>query len=356
MAPMNITAIVFSIIATCLLYVFAACQPPTKSRESLSFEPKFTDFSINTSVRALQLGREEEVWFAGSRGIYGTTRDGGINWEIDSITGYDPTLEFRSIAVTTESVFLLNAGSPAYLFMSSDEGRHWETVYQDDHPDTFYDSMKFWDDKNGIAMGDPVQGCLSVIVTEDGGKNWRKLDCAILPPTDTGEAAFAASNTNIALYGQHVWLASGGSKARIYHSEDRGKTWSVYPTPMNQGGKMTGIFSVDFYNQHLGIAFGGDWENKSNNTGSKAITRDGGRSWQLVSDGSGPGYRSCVQYVPGSQGAQIIAAGTPGIAYSGDGGQTWQQVEKPDIYTVRVANNGQTAWLAGKNIIAKMDW
>jgi len=42
---------------------------------------------------------------------------------------------------------------------------------------------------------------------------------------------------------------------------------------------MTGIFSIDFYDMNLGVAFGGDWDNQSNNFSNKAITKDGGKSW-----------------------------------------------------------------------------
>ena len=87
-------------------------------------------------------------------------------------------MEFRAIAVTSEAVFLLNVGSPAYLLKSVDEGKTWTNVYQEVHPDVFYDCMKFWDEKDGIAVGDPVDGCLSILLTNDGGNSWTKLDCS----------------------------------------------------------------------------------------------------------------------------------------------------------------------------------
>jgi photosystem II stability/assembly factor-like uncharacterized protein len=345
------------LMALCFITTLvASCAPNHKNTTALPeiIDPKFTEFPISCSIRALEVVDENIVWFGGNKGMYGHTTDGGANWHIDSIAMNGKLLEFRAIAITAKSIFLLNVGSPAYLLKSDDKGASWSIVYQENHPDIFYDCMKFWDDDNGIAMGDPTDGCLSVIITGDGGNHWKKVDCSVLPATAAGEAAFAASNTNISLLGNHAWIASGGKKARIFHSPNRGKSWKVYDTPMQQGGNMTGIFSMDFYDENTGIVFGGDWENQSANTGNKAITHDGGASWNLLIDGAGPGYRSCVQYVPGSEGKGIIAVGIPGISYSSNGGHTWQEIDKPDFYTIRFTPSGKTAWLAGKNKLAKM--
>jgi photosystem II stability/assembly factor-like uncharacterized protein len=119
-------------------------------------------------------------------------------------------------------------------------------VYEEDHPSAFYDAIAFWDDQNGIAMGDPTDSCLSIILTSDGGDSWTKIPCDRLPPSANNEAAFAASNSNIALIGDHAWIVSGGGRARVFHSPDRGETWEVFDTPIIQGGKMTGILRPVF--------------------------------------------------------------------------------------------------------------
>lgn len=57
--------------------------------------------------------------------------------------------------------------------------------------------MQFYDNLNGIAIGDPIMGYLSVITTKDGGETWQKNNIENAPKVVDGEAAFAASNTNI---------------------------------------------------------------------------------------------------------------------------------------------------------------
>lgn len=311
-------------------------------------------FSLPTSVRAIEVINDSTVWFAGSEGVYGYTNDWGRSWHIDSLRRDTLRPHFRSIAATGEAVFLLSIASPALLFRSVDQGRSWELVYEESHPAAFYDALAFWDEREGIAMGDPTDGCLSVLITRDGGRNWNKVPCKDLPSTSEGEAAFAASNSNIALFGDHVWIVSGGARARVFHSPDRGRHWSVSETPIVAGDQMTGIFSVNFADEQHGIIFGGDWNDKARNHSNKAITEDGGRSWQLVADGQHPGYRSCVQYAPAADGRILLAGGIPGLSYSIDGGQQWHPLAEIELYTLRFGSNWQNVWLAGNRKIGRL--
>ena len=342
-----------------LFSLFLSCTPNAETTDGDPLPDTLLIHSLDTfpipsSIRALEVLNDSTVWFAGSDGVYGYTEDGGQSWMIDSLLADTIRPHFRSIAVTRDAVFLLSIATPALLYCSTDKGRSWQPVFREDHPAAFYDAMAFWDNQDGIAMGDPVEGCLSVILTRDGGQSWKKIPCSKLPPAEEGEAAFAASNSNIALSGDHAWIVSGGKRARAYHSPDRGASWEVFDTPIIEGDQMTGIFSTDFYDAQHGIIFGGDWNRKEMNTRNKAITQNGGRSWQLVSDGQGPGYRSCVQYIPNSKGQGIMACGIPGISYSLDGGKKWGSLSTENFYTMRFGKNWKTLWLAGNGRIARL--
>lgn len=312
-------------------------------------------YHIPSSIRALKVVDHKTVWFAGSSGVYGFTRDGGQTWYIDSITNGPDKPDFRSIAVTRNALFLLSAGSPALLYKSTDQGRNWRLVYQNTDPKVFYDAMAFWNDEEGIAIGDPMDTCLSIIITRNGGESWEKVSCKILPAAVEGEAAFAASNSNIAIVGNHVWVVTGGKNARVFHSPDKGKIWDVYGTPVIQGDQMTGIFSVDFWDEDHGIIIGGDWNNKEGNVRNKAATEDGGKTWELVAMGEEPGYRSCIKFFPDGKGQEIIAAGIPGISYSADGGKSWIKLSNESYYTLDFGKNRKTIWLAGKGKIGRME-
>ena len=342
------------------VFIIFSCNHEHRERSKSDLEEiDFRHWSIETypvssSVRAIYPVNDKELYFAGSKGIFGFTKDGGLSWTIDSIKHPShESLEFRSIVKTNEALLLMCVASPALLFRSEDDGSNWQLVYEEDHPSAFYDSMDFWNDKEGIAMGDPTEGCLSIIKSEDGGLSWTKIDCDNLPATVEGEAAFAASNSNIALAGSSVFIVSGGKSSRLFHSPDKGESWSVFNTPIIQGGTMTGIFSCDFISEEKGIVYGGDWENKSVNQNNKAITKDGGKSWSLLNDSLSPGYRSCVEFLD-DKGQVILATGSEGIDLSINEGISWLNISDEAFYTARISPSKNIVWLGGKNKLGKL--
>lgn len=262
--------------------------------------------------------------------------------------------EFRSIAKTKDAIFILSVANPALLYKISNDRKVVKLVYQEENEKVFYDSMQFLDTNFGVAMGDPVSNCLNIIITNDGGNTWQKIPCDKLPKVEEGEAAFAASNTNVMLRNNKIIIVSGGKKSRCFVSEDKGNTWQVYNTPIVQGKTMTGIFTADFYDENIGFIAGGNYEKQEDNSNNKAITKDGGKTWQLVGQSQGFGYASCIQFVPNSKGKSLICVGGTGVHYSNDSGNTWKKMlEDKDLYTIRFQNDS-IAYAGGKNKIVKL--
>ncbi len=334
-----------------LAFLFFSCKPVYHVRNINNI--KIQEFKIdNTSIRAIQVIDSETLYFAGSNGNIGYTKDGGTNWVTHHIVYRDSIIpNFRSIAYNSKDIFALSIENPALLYKITDNKPI--LVYLEEHPKAFYDSMQFLDDKNGIAMGDPTEDCLSIIYTDNSGKTWQKIACNTIPKAKEGEAAFAASNTNITSVGSTVWLASGGNSSRVYKSTDKGKNWSVFDTPIIQGTASQGIYSIHFYDKKNGIVIGGDYSKPNENRKNKAITNDGGVTWELVADGTEPNYKSCVQYVPNSNGKEIFAVGKTGISYSNDAGLTWKKISDEAYFSIQFVN-GNMAWLSGNNKIGKM--
>src|SRR5690606_14220957 len=261
-------------------------------------------------------------------------------------------IEFRAVAGNIQDFFMLSVGSPALLFKTGNSGA-MELVYTESHEKTFYDAIRFWNEKEGIAIGDPTERCMSIIVTRDGGETWKKIPCNQLPEARDGEAAFAASNSNIAMVGNHTWVATGGKVSRILYSADKGYTWEIYGTPIIQGLETTGIFAVDFYDELNGFAIGGDYTQPDDNSANKIVTHDGGKTWHYVGESQDRGWRSCVEYIRGTKGKELVAIGFKGIDFSNDGGYTWKHLSNEGFYTLRFVND-TIAYAAGKGRIAKL--
>ena len=306
-------------------------------------------YSDSLSVRAIEL-MGNSIAFAANKGTFGTIdlNSGKVRANIEK---YHTTIpEFRAVAHTLTDFFMLSVESPALLYKTGENGR-MELVYKEEGEGVFYDAMTFLNEKDGIAVGDSVDGCLSIIITSDGGTTWSKLTCSQLPTGIIGEGAFAASNTNIATIENKIWIAT--TSGRILYSSDKGKNWDVFQTPIKNKEPTEGIYSIDFYNKDLGVAIGGDYTDPDNAIANKAITKDGGKTWQLLADGNKPAYKSCIQFVPGTNGNGIVAVGFNGVSYSSDMGVNWKELSKESFYTIRFQNDS-VAYAAGKNRISKL--
>lgn len=334
-------------------FIILSCTQEKKAPRTFD-TIKITEFKQDsTSIRAMLAISNDELIFAGSKGDVTSTKDGGKTWKTQSLKYNDTIIpHFRSIAKNDENIFALSVANPALLYKGNENS--YELVYTEEHEKVFYDSMQFFaDGKHGIAVGDPTDDCPSVILTSDGGNTWTKLPCSQLPTFEEGEAFFAASNTNIAIINNTVWIGSGGTKARILKSTDFGSTWEIFDTPIVQGDGPQGIYSIDFYDENHGIAIGGNYSKPEDNNANKAITTDGGKTWTLVANNTNPNYKSCVQYVPNTNREEVFAVGKTGISFSNDGGHTWKEVSNESYYAIQFIDSN-TAWLSGHEKIGKL--
>jgi photosystem II stability/assembly factor-like uncharacterized protein len=149
--------------------------------------------------------------------------------------------------------------------------------------------MVFWDRTHGIVLGDPIPdetskeaGTLKfeLLITSDG-QTWTPISPAKLPPAIEGEGAFAASNSCIAISDSHIWFATGGRAARVFHSPDRGQSWQVFDTPILHGPDSAGIFSIAFRDKTHGVIAGGDYKHPNQDGPNLAFTSDSGKTWTL---------------------------------------------------------------------------
>ena len=308
---------------------------------------------VTARLRGVSAVSERVAWASGSGSTVLRTVDGGHSWQKLHVT--DEALDFRDVdAIDAQTAYILSIGNGAAsrIYKSTDAGQTWKLQFKNDDEKAFLDAISFWDANHGIVFGDSVDKKFYILTTADGGNTWSRVPPKNLPPAQENEGAFAASGTNIALFGKsHAWIGTGAAaKSRVLHTADGGRTWQVADTPL-ASGPSSGIFSIAFRDTKHGVVAGGDYTREQQALDNLAITSDGGATWTLVKGLSG--FRSVVAYVPGS--STLIAVGPSGGDYSLDDGRTWIAINGSGFDTFSFVKGKQTGWGAGaKGAIGKL--
>jgi len=282
--------------------------------------------NTSASLRGVSVVSAKVVWASGAKGTYLITADGGDTWKATTVPGA-ADLDFRAVHAFDEKTAVLlsiGTGEKSRIYKTKDGGAKWDVAYTNPDPKGFFDAIAFWDASHGIVLGDPVDGHFVVMTTDDGGDSWKREKT---PAAEPNEGAFAASNSCLFVLGLHeVWFGTGGPKgARVFHSNDGGKKWSVAATPIRNDSASAGIFSLAFLNPLFGIAVGGDYSKPEDASHNIAITEDGGKKW-TTPESAPSGFRSAITYLADRK--MWIATGTSGSDVSTDKGKTWKQFDK----------------------------
>jgi photosystem II stability/assembly factor-like uncharacterized protein len=309
------------------------------------------EIATDADFRGLSVVSSKVAWVSGTKGTFAHTTDGGKTWALGQVPGAEK-LDFRDVEAFSDSTaYLLSAGpgEDSRIYKTTDSGKTWLLRYKNADREGFFDAIAFWDDRHGIALGDPVKGKFQLITTDDGGEHWRRLPAESLPAALPGEGAFAASGTCLIARGENdVWFVTGEAKvARVFHSGNRGKSWRVAETPLAAGVTSAGIFSIAFRDRDHGIIIGGDYKQPNRAEATSAMTADGGKTWTLAKQL--PPYCSAVAWAKD----RWIAVGTSGTHASLDDGATWKELDRQGYNSVAFTPDGD-GWAAGpKGRLAK---
>ena len=295
-------------------------------------------------LRGLSAVSERVAWTSGSVGTVLRTTNKGATWQSVGPPG-TATLQFRDIEAfdrDTAVILSIGAGTDSRIYRTTNGGQTWTLVFQNTEPTAFYDCMAWFDKHRGLALSDPVNGRFRILATTDGGRSWHVVD-ADMPPALPLEFAFAASGQCITTAGgRDVWFGTGGDAvARVFHSGDRGQTWTVANTPV-RSGPSAGIFALAFRDPRHGLAAGGDFFLETASPDAHALSNDGGASWSLAT-GAPDEYRSGAHWVTGRD---AIIVGPSGSDVTFDAGRTWQGFDDGSFDTVDCAG-GYACWASG---------
>ena len=309
---------------------------------------------LESSFRALSVIDDDVAWIGGSNGWVLVTVDGGLKWKSIRLPGHEES-QFRSIyAFDQNRALVANAGSPAVILLTEDQGMTWKEVYRDDNPKAFLDGMDFWDEGKGLAYGDPKDGRMNLVRTSDGGRTWKEITDDNRPLLEEGEASFAASGTGIRTYANcRTVISTGGSLSRLFISDDCAEHWREVTALMLKGVESSGIFSSDFRDEKTAVVVGGDYLKPDSLLDHIFYTHDGGDNWHRP-DMPTRGYRECVEHL--GRGLWV-AVGPSGMDYSVDNGEHWMPLsDEKGFHVIRKARKGELVIMAGsEGVIAIFD-
>ncbi len=331
---------------------------------SVSIHAQWVKQTVDTiaSLRGISVVNEKIVWASGTGGTVIRTIDGGKTWKVIAVPGAEK-LDFRDVeAFDANTAYILSIGNgeSSRIYKTTDGGETWKEQFRNKNEKAFFDAIACWDKNNCIAISDPVDKKFVLIETKNGGRNWTPIDTSKMPEAKDGEAAFAASGTCLITQGKNnVFLVTGGSAARVFRSNDRGKNWKVAETPMAKGTAGSGIFSIAMRDSKFGLIVGGNYEKPTENMGTLALTKDGGKTWRALNGLSG--YRSGVAFF----GVWAAAVGTSGTEHSTNPEYQWFIGDTLNLNSVKAIKSpsktklkggwSESGWGVGPNgLIAKI--
>ena len=314
------------------------------SQHVKSFETILND---QISIRALEI-YDHKVWYSGTDSRFGFVdlKDPANQKQIRLS---EKKLQFRTLGQDKNAFYAINIESPAEFFKISKKDLQHEVVFRDTVKTAFYDALHFVNHRLAYTLSDSDKDNRLKLAVLKAGK-WEMLKNN--PVLNDGEAAFAASNTNIASTKKYLWIATGGKSSRIIRMNLKNNQPEIFETPFIQGTSSQGMYSIDFADDTFGIAVGGDYTMQDANINNIATTHDGGRTWQIQASGKNAGYTTCVRIRPGSGGKEMIAVGDRHISYSSDYGKSWTKIsDEKNLYVCQWTGK-DTVVLAGKDRIA----
>jgi photosystem II stability/assembly factor-like uncharacterized protein len=330
------------ILLTVLWLIAQAADSGVWSRQPAGIDTNLRGVSVALGVGTAETPRYV-VWASGSNGIVLRSLE-GQKFEQIKVPGGE-TLDFRDVeAFDAETAYVMSSGEgeTSRIYKTTDGGKNWQLQYSDRRTGFFLDALACASRTRCVALSDPVDGKFLVLSTSDG-EHWKELPDAKMPPALREESAFAASGTAIALCGDAIYFGTGGPKARVFRSADRGESWSVTETPIASGNASRGIFSMACEGSSELVAVGGNYREAAGASGVAAYSADGGIHWQLAAT-QPAGYRSAVASLGNGE---YVAVGTNGSDISHDHGAHWKRIDDLNLNTV--VFRGLAGWAVGPN-------
>jgi photosystem II stability/assembly factor-like uncharacterized protein len=324
--------------------IFFICALFLHSSLSAQYQIKELTAQKGVSIRALSVPSEKIIWASGSKGMVAKSINEGVSFEWMQVKGYEKR-DFRAMyAWNDQEAIIVAVASPAVILKTTDGGFSWSKVYENSDSSMFLDAIHFSDSKHGTVIGDPIDGHLFILTTNNKGLTWNKIQNNYFKTNlNNGEAFFASSNSNLVNMGKEIVFVTGGLSSRLW------KEGKAEALPLLQGTSSTGANSIAISpNGKLMVIVGGDFTNDKlktqNIVGYQNQSQKKQQQWELLSMSSPNGYKSCVEFLDDNI---LITCGTSGVDLSKDRGASWEKMSDASFHVVKKHATKKGFYLAG---------
>jgi hypothetical protein len=277
------------------------------------------------------------------------TTDGGNIWTPNYIlasAGYGlGNIWGLSGTVAYASLFNQNGAQDTVCgaYKTANGGSTW--IQLGHYPISFCNNVIFWNENDGVVLGDTLDGYFEDYYTSDGGTTWTRVPQANYSglAAQSGEGGWTGV---VDAVGDTVIF--GTNLGNVYISHDRGHTWFASYSGASTGGLNGGVNDLAFKDGTHGLV-----AHDNGVTYDLFETMDGGVSWAPVTY-SGTCYSSGLAYLPGTANKYVstgAATGSSGASYSLDGGHTWTNYD--DMANIQMLSTdfvaGEIGWAGGFN-------
>lgn len=235
--------------------------------------------------------------------------DAGVSWTKNDL----PAVMIEGgtggiCAVSATTAYMIVSMGQKGVYKTTDGAKNWTrqpTAFNNEG--SFPDFVHFWNENEGIAVGDSYNGeCFEIYTTNNGGVQWNLVPDANIP-AGNGIWTFNV-NKSFRVNGNTIYFKTNLGK--ILKSTDKGLHWTAINTPYNYT-----TFSFDFKDELNGLAL------LYTAPGSSSLysTSDGGANWTAINTTN---YYGDLYY-DHINGVYFSYHANYGMSYSKDNGQSW---------------------------------
>jgi Secretion system C-terminal sorting domain len=269
-------------------------------------------------------GRGSTSGYPNDNRKWAKSEDGGLTWlsgdynmPVNTVVGSIKSTSATTAYATTYSPLNGQPGNNGIngVWKTTDSGTTWtrQNSAAFNSPSSFTNSIYFWNENEGVVVGDPVNNSFEIYTTTNGGSNWTPILTSNIPNPEANEYAYIL---NYDAKMNSIWF--GTNYGRIFKSNNKGINWTVSQSPISDFGYPLSA-NFTFKNETEGLLTDSDF--------NQWRTLDGGNTWTSeIPTGVQRNYRT--ENVPQTsntyfQFGKDLNLDQRGASYSTDGGLSW---------------------------------